>query len=430
MLAFLCMAFLAARQYFVNYTGLFTVLCLVVLAAGALACQKEGSFFPAGAGGFAFVCGLVRLAGAPYFVNRLFVFAAVLWQILVLVPVLREKKGFSVCLTILTVLVNILVLLDVSSGSFYIRLMQRTAFHVQNSFDAPPEESVSLDGGVTLIRNISYHSAYPNGFLDVYLSQQAEKESCPTFLFVHGGGFTWGDKTDGDPNGGAGGGQQWYFAELLKAGYNIVSMNYALAPEYRYPTPVLQLCEAVSFLKVHDEEYGISMDRVIFSGGSAGGSIAGQFVCAQTDPDYSKKTGIPQVMDADRIRAVVFASALLDGTRYYKTGSVGFDFMLNECGRVYLGEDFATGKTAKETNLIDLVTAAFPPVYLSDGNNGSFTDQAADMEKRLQELGVPVTFTYYEENVETLGHGFEIFDTPCGKDNLARTIRFLDETVQ
>ena len=32
-------------------------------------------------------------------------------------------------------------------------------------------------------------------------------------------------------------GLQWYFQQFINNGYNIVAPNYALAPDYKYPTP-------------------------------------------------------------------------------------------------------------------------------------------------------------------------------------------------
>lgn len=368
----------------------------------------------------------------------MFLIAAVLWQLLEIVafaPRLKKWKRAgriaAVALAVLILVGDAVVLADAASAGFYIRLMQSPlSYDVSNDFDAPASQEIVLENGGTYISDISYESKYPNGYLDVYLSPKNESERCPTFVFVHGGGFTWGDKVDGDPNGGKGGGQQWYFAELLDAGYNIVSVNYALAPEYRYPTPILQLCEATEFLIAHGDEYGLDMTSAIYSGGSAGGSVVGQFVCAQTDGAYSVRTSIPRVIPAENIKAVVFASALLDGSRYYKTGSAGFDFMLNECGRTYFGEDFVKSEIIYDTNIILNSSEDFPPTYLSDGNYSSFTNQARDLYERLSDLGLTVEFNYYEPDVEALGHGFEIFDTPCGEDNLQRTIAFLDQCTK
>ncbi len=433
----LCAVSLLLRQYFVHAAPIFTVLCLAALLWGVLADSAEKCYCTGAAAVLAILFGAVRLAGGAYFCNILFVIAAIIWQGMEVRAFYRRQKEtkrssriFAVVLVTFLLAADVVTMADTISANFYIRLMQSPLFFdVGNSFEASDSQEISLDNGGTCISDIPYGSAYPNGYLDIYLSPKNGSEPCPTFCFVHGGGFTWGDKVDGDPNGGAGGGQQWYFTELLDAGYNVVSINYALAPEYRYPTPVLQLCEATAFLLEHGADYGLDLTAVVYSGGSAGGNIVGQFLCAQTDSAYAGRTGIPQVIPAEYCKAAVFASALLDGARYCETGSIGFDFMLNECGRVYFGEDFTTSDRISETDIVQNVTSAFPPVYLSDGNYGSFTDQAEDLYAWLCALGVPAEFTWYPPEQETLGHGFEIFNTPCGVDNLQRTIDFLNDIV-
>lgn len=81
----------------------------------------------------------------------------------------------------------------------------------------------------------------------------------PTLFYVHGSGYTWGNKfTNGNKAGFA-----WYFERFVKAGYSIVSIDYAFAPEYHYPTPVPQIGEAICFLREHPE-YSISLNEVVF----------------------------------------------------------------------------------------------------------------------------------------------------------------------
>ncbi len=56
----------------------------------------------------------------------------------------------------------------------------------------------------------------------------------------------WGDKIGGDPNT-KDSGLEWYIGTFLESGYNVVSPNYVFAPEYLYPTSLLQLNECVKY---------------------------------------------------------------------------------------------------------------------------------------------------------------------------------------
>lgn len=64
-----------------------------------------------------------------------------------------------------------------------------------------------------------------------------------------------------------------YLQTICQSGYNVGSINYALALDYNYPVPIYQVDEAVRFLRENETEYGISTSHIVFSGGSAGGQL-------------------------------------------------------------------------------------------------------------------------------------------------------------
>lgn len=311
---------------------------------------------------------------------------------------------------------------------YLVKRMQKKTFFAYNSFE--PREKTGkrvLENGCTLYHDIPYGNKYPNSFLDIYVQPDAgDKKHC-TYFYIHGGGYTWGDKTDGDPNA-KGDDHDWFFLEFMKAGYNIVSVNYALAPEFLYPTPIIQIGEAAEFLKVHGREYGIWMDRIIVGGGSAGGQLAGQFVNIQTNPAYAREMGMKAVLEKGDIKAVLFNSALVDSERLGKTDTAVINFLFVRCGRAYFNSRKLPGNPAViQSDVIKNVTADFPPSFLSDGNSGSFTDQNRDLAKRLSELHVKNVLNIYPKTEVKLGHGFESMGDKYGRENLKKMIEFLDE---
>ena len=61
------------------------------------------------------------------------------------------------------------------------------------------------------------------------------------------------------------------------------------------------------------------MDSVVFAGGSSGGFIAADFTTIQTNPQYSKESGIKPVIKSKNIKALVLESPALDASRGHKT---------------------------------------------------------------------------------------------------------------
>lgn len=105
------------------------------------------------------------------------------------------------------------------------------------------------------------------GYIDfsVYRPCDAGSEALPAVFSFHGGGFVLGFyETDGP-----------YCQRLADTtGCAVVNVDYALAPEFKYPAPILSSYEAVVGILAQAETYGLDPAHVMACGHSAGGCIA------------------------------------------------------------------------------------------------------------------------------------------------------------
>jgi len=67
------------------------------------------------------------------------------------------------------------------------------------------------------------------------------------------------------------------------AGVAIIAVDYALAPEHRYPTQVEQGYACLEWLIAHADELGIDAERIGIAGTSAGGSLAAALTLVNRD---------------------------------------------------------------------------------------------------------------------------------------------------
>ena len=115
-----------------------------------------------------------------------------------------------------------------------------------------------VDGGVPAQR------------LDMYLP---DGEGFPTLVFFHGGGFENCDKAGAE------------FAVLseyfVSHGIGLISANYRMYPNARFPDYIEDGAAAVAFAKAHISEYGGSGE--LFVGGSSAGGHLSMLLC------YDKK---------------------------------------------------------------------------------------------------------------------------------------------
>src|SRR5262245_59793670 len=97
----------------------------------------------------------------------------------------------------------------------------------------------------------------------------------PAVILVHGGGFTRGDKqTFVKP----------LFEPLTQGGFAWFTINYRLAPTYRFPAAVEDVESAVEFVKAHAKEYKADPNRIALVGEWAGGQL-GSFAGTRKKPN-------------------------------------------------------------------------------------------------------------------------------------------------
>ncbi len=174
-----------------------------------------------------------------------------------------------------------------------------------NSFEPDAQTATTVVDGARLTSDVEYGSTLPNSFLDIYIADDDPSVGRPTYVTVHGGGWIVGDKTDGAPSADSGGAS--WAGPMLDAGYNVVSVNYAFAPSYRFPTQTIQLGQAMQFLEANADGYGLDMSRVVLAGTSAGGPHRGQLRHRADQFRLRASTGYgthhgPKCLEGDRVR--------------------------------------------------------------------------------------------------------------------------------
>lgn len=87
----------------------------------------------------------------------------------------------------------------------------------------------------------------------------------PVLLYLHGGGFTIGDLETHDS----------LCRQLsLRSGAAVLSLDYRLAPEHRFPAAVDDSWAALAWLHEHADALGLDGSRLAVGGDSAGGTLA------------------------------------------------------------------------------------------------------------------------------------------------------------
>lgn len=153
----------------------------------------------------------------------------------------------------------------------------------------------------TIERDVTYCTM--DGFalkMDIYYPVTKEQQ-WPMIMYVHSGGWTSGTKNVGLINRHA----------FQEAGFLLVSVEYRLAPDYKFPAMIEDVKCAVRFLRAHADEYNIDPERFGVIGLSAGGNLAS--LLGVTDQTAGFEVG-EYLQYSSRVQAVVDVCGIADLT--------------------------------------------------------------------------------------------------------------------
>ena len=134
--------------------------------------------------------------------------------------------------------------------------------------------------------------------LDLYVSHGRDfKVRRPGVLFIHGGGFTKGDKAEYRSASVS--------ADLARAGYVVVSCNYVLGAKDQpgvWPRNIADCRDAVRWMRANADALGLDPERIAVAGGSAGGYLA---LMVGLSDDKTGPGGDPAAKHSAKVSAVI-----------------------------------------------------------------------------------------------------------------------------
>ncbi len=112
--------------------------------------------------------------------------------------------------------------------------------------------------------DIAYANVSNAQKLDIYLPDTIST-SLPVIVSIHGGAFMFGDKGDG---------QVVPMLDGVKRGYAVVSINYRLSGESKFPKQINDVKAAIRWIRANSAKYHLDPNRIAVWGGSAGGNLS------------------------------------------------------------------------------------------------------------------------------------------------------------
>ena len=126
---------------------------------------------------------------------------------------------------------------------------------------------------------------------------QAESQGPrPLLVYIHGGGWTAGDKKQ----------KAAAYEPFLQKGISCAAVNYRLTPDSPLPAPVHDAARAIQFLRTKAKEWNIDAQHIALTGGSAG-ACTSMWLLLHDDLADPKATD-PVLRESSRVCAAAVSS--------------------------------------------------------------------------------------------------------------------------
>ncbi len=216
--------------------------------------------------------------------------------------------------------------------------------------------------------------------IDIFLPAVA-KSKHQGLVLVHGGAWRSGSKS-----------HFYALANLLaQRGYTVFLPEFRLAPESRYPAGLVDVNDAIVWIKAHGDEFGIPKDRLAIGGASSGGQMASLLAYSENEPLFKSNAG-----DDTSVNALVDLDGVLDFTTplalHYENAAGAKSVAARWLGGPYE----QAPRLWKEASAVTHITAKAPPTLVISSGLVRFTAGSDEVQAALQKSDIRYEFFSFQ----------------------------------
>ena len=202
----------------------------------------------------------------------------------------------------------------------------------------------------------------------------------PALVFVHGGSWMHGDKSEA----------VMFAGRMTSQGYLVVSINYRLYPEGKFPNMIEDVKCAIRSLRAHADEFNLDLNRIAAIGPSAGGHLVALLGTSDAGTGWDVGEYLGQ---SSRVQAVIAMAPVTDLRRNFPNADI------ETMKQIGFGEN-----NVLEASPITHVTADDPPFLLIHGERDDLVpyEQSQLMYDRLVQANVPAQLVIVQRGDHSL----------------------------
>ena len=242
--------------------------------------------------------------------------------------------------------------------------------------------------GVQVVRDLEYvPGGHERNRLDLYLPEKAARP-LPVILWVHGGGWTNGDKARGPAQ------------DFATNGFAVAAINYRFSQHAIFPAQIQDCKAAIRWLRANAPKYGLDAAHIGAWGASAGGHLVALLGTTAGVKEFDATGGNQD--QSSRVQAVVDwfgpTDFLTAGTKDTRTNLIG-------------GDPQANKEKAMQASPMSYVSKDAAPFLIMHGDKDKTVpiSQSETFAKALQQAGADATYVV----VKGAGHGGPLFNSPA-----------------
>jgi len=216
--------------------------------------------------------------------------------------------------------------------------------------------------------------------IPIRLYRPRADEPLPVLVFFHGGGFVICNVDTHD---------RQCRALANASGCAIVSVDYRLAPEHRFPAAPEDAYAATRYVAEHPGEFGIDPERIAVGGDSAGGNLAAVVAL------MSRERGGPSL----RFQLLIYPAVDWEDQSPSMLEFSRDHFLTNELMNWFRDQYLASPKDGQHPYASPLKAqdlSALPPAFVITAECDPLRDQGEAYARKLQSAGVPVELKRYD----------------------------------
>lgn len=240
----------------------------------------------------------------------------------------------------------------------------------------------------------------------------------PLLVFIHGGGWTGGDKK-GNPN---------RYEPYLNEGISCAAINYRLTPDNPLPAPVHDAARAIQFLRTKAKEWNIDTSHIALTGGSAGACTSMWLLLH--DDLANPKSDDPVLRESTRVCAAAVTGGQVSIDPKVIEGWLGPNVLKHRMINFAVGEKTIDGALANYDKYHDTYVEFSPYNHVDAKDPPLLMVYGADMSLPSKDAGHGIHHPVYgvkmKEKSDSVGHECHLLIPEVSKsDKYAKLSDFL-----